>query len=112
MTFIIISISSGLDSAVNNVIATSVLLDITNLPFLTSLLFLFKNSKNNVAAILLHPSAKGWSLTKKYNRCAALSSIVGYNSVPNTFWYTASNIPFNLPFFSMPNKFESLLNFV
>ncbi len=58
MTFIIISISSGLDSAVNNVIATSVLLDITNLPFLTNILFLFKNSKNNVAAILLHPSAK------------------------------------------------------
>ena len=59
MTFIIISISSGLDSAVNNVIATSVLFDITNLPFLTSLLFLFKNSKNSVAAILLQPSAKG-----------------------------------------------------
>ena len=59
MTFIIISISSGLDSAVNNVIATSVLLDITNLPFLTSFLFLFKNSKNRVAAILLQPSAKG-----------------------------------------------------
>lgn len=59
MTFIIISISSGLDSAVNNVIATSVLLDIINLPFLTNLLFLFKNSKNNVAAILLQPSTKG-----------------------------------------------------
>lgn len=83
------------------------------MPSITNLLFLFKNSKNNVAAILLHPSIKGWSLTKKYNKCAALSSIVGYNSVPNTFWYTAYNIPFNLPFsFSKPNKLESLLNFI
>lgn len=55
----IISISSGLDSAVNNVIATSASLEIIVLPFLTSNLFLFKNSKKIVAAILLQPSTKG-----------------------------------------------------
>ena len=54
MTFIIISISSGLDSAVNNVIATSVLFDITNLPSLTNLLFLFKTMGAYVLPIAIY----------------------------------------------------------
>ena len=53
------SISSGFDSAVNTVIATNVSFEIIIFPDFTNALFLFKNSKNNVAAILLHPSTNG-----------------------------------------------------
>lgn len=55
---IMISFSSGLDSATNNVIAVNAPLEITNL-FLLSIAFLLKYNKKTPAAILLHPSTNG-----------------------------------------------------
>lgn len=49
----IVSFSSGFDSAINKVIATNELLEIVCLHSIIKNLFLFKNSRNNVAAILL-----------------------------------------------------------
>ena len=73
----IISFSSGRDSATISVIATKALLDMTCFPSLYKALFLFRNSRKIEAPILLHPSAKGWSLIRKYRRLAAFSSIEG-----------------------------------
>lgn len=55
----IVSFSSGLDSAIINVIATRALLEIICLSSMIRCLFLLRNSKNKEAPILLQPSAKG-----------------------------------------------------
>ena len=55
----IVSFSSGLDSAIIKVIATKALLDIICLQSMIKCLFLFKNSKNKEAPILLQPFTKG-----------------------------------------------------
>ena len=77
-----VSFSLGLDSAIINVNETNVEFDIVLWLSLYSILFLAKKVMNNDAPILLHPSAKGWSLIKKYNKLAAFSSILGYISLP------------------------------
>lgn len=54
---IIVSFSSGLDSAIIKVIATRALLEIIGVPSMIRWLFLFKNSRKMVAPIRLQPSA-------------------------------------------------------
>jgi hypothetical protein len=56
---IMISFSSGLDSATIRVIATRAVFDMICLPSLNNAWFLFRNSRKSEAPILLHPSAKG-----------------------------------------------------
>ena len=60
-----ISDSSGFDSANSKVIATKVLSEIIFSSPLNNKLFLFRKYRKILAAILLHPSIKGWSLTIK-----------------------------------------------
>lgn len=60
-----IFISSGLLSAIKIVIETRASFEITGSSLTNKQWFLYKYSKNKVAAILLHPSIKGWSFTKK-----------------------------------------------
>ena len=65
ITLIIISFSSGFDSANSKVIATKVLSEIIFSSPLNNKLFLLRKYRKILAAILLHPSIKGWSLTIK-----------------------------------------------
>ena len=76
-TVIIISISSGLDSAIIIVSATSVWSSIVFWPLANSAPFLSRKYKNIAAAILLLPSKKLWFFVTKYSKCAAFSSNVG-----------------------------------
>jgi hypothetical protein len=55
----IVSFSSGLDSAIIKVMATSALSEIICFPSIMRCLFLFKNSRKIEAPIRLHPSTKG-----------------------------------------------------
>lgn len=64
----------GLDSAINNVNAASVLLSIVCFPSLYKIAQKFKKYINNVAAILLFPSVNTWFLTIKYRKFAPFSS--------------------------------------
>ena len=65
ITLIIISFFLVFDSASSKVIATKVLSEIIFSLSLNSKLFLFRKYRKILAAILLHPSIKGWSLTMK-----------------------------------------------
>ena len=64
----IVSFSSGLDSAIIKVIATSVLSEIICFPSIIRCLFLLRNSKNMEAPIRLQPSTNGGSFIKKYRK--------------------------------------------
>ncbi len=77
---IIISFSSGLDSAIMIVVATRALSLITFCPLRYSWLFLSRKYRKMVAAIRLFPSWKEWFFTMKYSRLAAFSWIDGYSS--------------------------------
>ena len=55
----IVSFSSGLDSAIIKVIATSVLSEIICFPSIIRCLFLFKNSSKIEAPMRLQPSTNG-----------------------------------------------------
>ena len=66
ITLIIISFSSGFDSAIIIVSATSVWSSISFSPFLNKASFLSKKYKNIVAAIRLLPSAHVKYGTKKF----------------------------------------------
>jgi len=60
ITFVIISFSSGMDSAIRRVSEANVPLFIVLLPSaLLRIPFFCKNVRNSVAAILLQPSLKG-----------------------------------------------------
>ena len=73
ITLIIISFSSGLDSAIIIVSATSVPSSIFFFPSENSASFLSRKYRNIVAAILLFPSKKLWFFVTKYKRLAAFS---------------------------------------
>ena len=84
----ITSLSCGLLSATSKVKADKAESLIFRSPVfvLNKALFCTKYSINTNEPILLLPSAKGWSLTKKYNRCAAFSSKDGYKALPPKVW--------------------------
>ena len=74
ITLIIISFSSGLDSAIMIVSATNVASSILFFPSENSASFLSRKYKNIVAAILLFPSKKLWFFVTKYKRLAGSCS--------------------------------------
>ena len=87
ITLIIISFSSGFDSAIIIVSATRVWSSI-NFPLSENRTpFLSRKCKNMVAAMRLFPSEKLWFFVIKYRRFAAFSSRLGYNSWPANDWY-------------------------
>lgn len=100
---IIISLSSGLEVATNIVTVAKASLLILSFPSLYSALFFSKKYKNIVAPILLFPSIKLWFLTIKYNNALALSSSVGYKSLPPKLWYIVDILLLNESSLSIAN---------
>lgn len=73
---IIVSFCAAADSATSSANAASPMSLMTGCPSRISALLRFKKSTNRKAPVRLLPSASGWFLMTKYNKCAALRSMV------------------------------------
>lgn len=72
------SFSLGSLMATISVMAARALLEILGLPSISwRMPFRSRKVTKRAAALRLFPSARGWSLTTRYSRLAALSSTVG-----------------------------------